>query len=497
MSVAFNHIPSNVRVPGAYFEPNPVGANAPQDTYRALIIAQVLAGTPYAAAGVVGQPVISLGVNEAKANAGTGSMGALDVARFRGRNSFSELWVLPVVDDAAAVAATGTFVFTGPAAAYGTLVPYIDAQPAPTLITPGMTAAQMATAVAVAINALPDMPVTAAASTGTVTVTAKNKGLASNDIDLRMNYRGALGGEFLPAGVAATVTAMSGGTTNPSLTTPLLSLADMRFEVIICPYNDSASLDAMKSLMDENTGRWSWQRKVYGHVYAGKAANLSQASTFGPTRNDQHVSVLPMGGCPLSPHEFISEIGAAVLESVSVDPALPLQFLPTTIPPPLPKDRFAISDRNVLLFDGLCTFKVVAGVVEIERMVTGWQVNAAGVPDTSYLNCETMHTLGYVARDLDSYLTSRFLATQRKLVADNIPIPGGSALVNPALIKASLDTRYRYLCEGPGVCQDAAGFAKESRVELVGGGRVNIWAPIRLAGQLRILAVSLGFSIPT
>jgi phage tail sheath gpL-like len=499
--IPFRHIPANLRVPGTYFEFDPSGANTAQEQLRTLIIGQVLAGAPYAASGIIGTPQgPSLGAADAAANAGYGSMLHLMVSDYRSLDSFSELWVLPLADDGAATAATGTHTFTGPATANGTLPLYINGVSVPVLVTSGMTATQIAAAVVAAVSALPNLPVTAANAAGVVTYTAKNKGLAGNDIDLRFAYRGALNGEAIPAGVGATPltpTILTGGATNPSLTTPLLNLADMRFEVIVCPFTDTTSLNSLQSFMDDATGRWSWQRKLYGHVYSARNNSLSNAVTFGTSRNDPAMTVLPIDGSPLWPPQIAAQVAAVAMNSVQADPALPIQFIPTNIPPPVQQKRFVVSDRQALLFDGLSTYKVVSGVLEIERLVTTYQLNTGGVPDTSYLNVELRHTLGFVARSLDTFLTTRFLAARVKLATDGTRVPGGSGIVTPSVIKASFDTEYRRLCEVVGVCQDADGFARESRVELAGLGRVNIQAPVRVMGQLRILALSVNFQQPS
>lgn len=496
MTIAFRHIPSNLRVPGAYFDFDPSQANTQQQQFRTLIIGQALAGTPWAAIGTMGTPQLSLGAADAKTNAGAGSMLALMVAQHKARDSFGELWVLPLVDDPAAVAATGTIALTGPATAPGTFPLYINGTNLPVLVTAGMTATTLAGSIASVANARTDIPVSASAGGATVTFTARNAGQAGNDIDIRLAYRGRLAGEALPVGIGATVTAMSGGSQNPSLALPLLSLSDMPFEVTVCPYTDSGNLDVLKQLMDDNTGRWSWARKLYGHVYCALSATLTGATTFGFSRNDQHVTVLPIWGSPLWPPQVAADYGAAVIESVRIDPAMPLQYLKTNIPPPAPQNRWVLSERNTLLFDGLSSYKVIqGGGFEIERLVTTYQTNEAGVADTSYLDCEVLHTLGFIARDLDVELSTRF--ARMKLTADNTRIPAGSGLVNPAVIKATLDTRYRALCEVFGVAQDPDGFAKESRVELAGLGRVNVLAPVRVMGQLRIIAVSVNFSKPT
>ena len=117
---------------------------------------------------------------------------------------------------------------------------------------------------------MPSLPATVAANAGTVTVTAKHKGLAGNDIDLRLNYLGQAGGETTPAGLAVAFTPMTGGTLNPVLTAALGNIgADQNFDFIINPYTDSTSIAAVGSFLNETTGRWSWQQQLFGGAWPG------------------------------------------------------------------------------------------------------------------------------------------------------------------------------------------------------------------------------------
>src|SRR5579885_325364 len=194
MTINFKQIPANIRVPLFYAEVDNSHANSGSINQRALIVGQITSsGT--ATANV---PVISQGVDDAKTLGGPGSMLALMVDMYRKNDNFGELWLLPLADDGAAVAAVGNISFTGPATAAGVLSLYIAGVKVSTVVTSGMTAAQLATALVAAINAITDLPVTAAVN-GThayqVDITAKNKGPAGNDIDLRLNYLGNPGGE--------------------------------------------------------------------------------------------------------------------------------------------------------------------------------------------------------------------------------------------------------------------------------------------------------------
>ena len=245
MAISFNHIPANVRVPLFKAEVDASQAGYFTQNQRALLVGQIhAAGT--AAAGV---PIMVSGVAQARALFGAGSILARMVETYRRNDDFGEIWCLPLADDAGAASASGSVALTGTASAAGTLSLYIAGQLVRQGVAAGDTAAAVATALTATITGMPDLPVTAAvdgAASGTITLTAKHKGALGNDIDIRCNYLGAIGGEAYPAGLSAVVTAMSGGTANPSLSAALAALGDEEFDFLACPYTDTASLDALK-----------------------------------------------------------------------------------------------------------------------------------------------------------------------------------------------------------------------------------------------------------
>ena len=492
MTIPFKNIPSNLRVPLFYAELDNSNANTGATTQRALIIGQMTAsGT-----GVAGVPQISQGATEAKTVGGQGSMLALMTAAYRAADPFGEVWYLPLADDGSAVAATGTIAFTAAATATGVLYLYIAGQRVTMTVTSTQTTAQLATALAAAINAIGDLPVTAAASTSTVTLTAKNKGLAGNDIDIRLNYRGAAGGESLPAGLAATITAMASGAVNPTLTTALANLLDKEFDFIALPYTDSTSLDAIKSFLSSTNGRWSWSKQIYGHAFAAYRGTLGALTTFGTGRNDEHVSIMGFNDSPSPAWVWAADLAGTVASSVRADPARPVQTLAlsTVLAPPL-QSRFALTDRNTLLWDGISTFDVAAdGTVSIENLITTYQLNSFGQPDNSYLEAETLFTLAYVLRQLRSVVTSKY--SRMKLAADGTRFAPGSAIVTPAIIKADLIAQYQTL-EYNGFVQQSDEFAKGLLVQQNSSNpnRVDVLYPAVLIAQLRIFALLMQFSL--
>jgi phage tail sheath gpL-like len=484
--IPFKNIPANIRVPLFYAEVDNSRANTGQANQRALIIGQItVAGT-----AVANVPIISQGVADAALAGGQDSMLALMTAAYRANDTFGEVWYLPLADDAAAVAATGTLTFLTAPTANGTVYVYVAgvryALPAVTT----QTVTQLATALAALINADPACPVNATAAAGVVTFTAVNKGPCGNDIDLQLNYLGTRGGEVLPAGLTATIVAMASGATAPSLALALANLGSQAFDFIVCPYTDTTSLDAMKTLLNDTTGRWAWNQQLYGHFFAAYKGTLGAQVTFGTARNDQHGSVMGVYGSPTPTWIWAASLAGATAVSVRADPALPVQTVAIqgVLAPPL-QTRFQLTDQNTLLYSGISTYSVADdGTVAIQNLITTYQKNAFGNVDNSYLEIETMFTLAYVLRALKTMVTSKYARV--KLAANGTRFAAGSAIVTPNTIRADLIAKYREL-EADGFVQNGDAFKDGLVVEKnsQNPNRVDVLFPGILINQLRIFAL--------
>ncbi len=495
MAINFKQIPNNIRVPLFYAEVDASRANSGQLNQRALIIGQMQSS----GSATAGAPVISQGPIADQAAFGSQSMVAQMIAAYRQNDAFGELWVLPLADDAGGVQATGSITFTGPSTAAGTLSLYIGGQRVQTAITSGMTAAQIATALVAAIAAASNLqlPVTAAVdgvTTSKVNFTALHKGALGNDIDIRVNYLGSAGGEALPAGVGVSITAMASGATNPSLTTPLANLSDEPFDFIVMPYTDTTSLNALRDFMNDSAGRWSWQRKIYGHVFNAYRGNFGALTSFGAGRNDQHMSIMGFYNSPTPSWIWASVFGAQVANSVRADAGLPVHTLPMVgiLPPPV-SSRFTISERNTLLFTGVSTFTVQRdGQVLIEGGITTYQSNAYGQPDNSYLLVVRLFTLMYCLRFLETRITTKYARV--KLAADGTRFGPGANVVTPAMIKAELIAAYAEL-EDLGLVQQREAFIQGLIVQksTTDPNRVDVLWDGVLINQLDIFALLAQF----
>lgn len=492
MGINFAFYPESNRVPGIYVEMDASQANTATTLQRSLIIGQKIGGT----GGGNARPNEPLQVNsrdQIRQAVGRGSMLAMMANAYLQGDNFGDIWLLPIEDDDAATEATCTITPVGAASENGTINLYIAGILVRASVFASDTAIAYSGRLQDAIAANGDLPVTSTRvpATGVITLTAKNAGLAGNGIDVRLNYRGAPGGEWTPAGVALTITAMTGGTANPLIEDALDNLADQNFDFVVTPYTDTANMDALKVFFDDAQGRWSWEQMLYGGAFTAFKGTFSQCVSFGISRNDQHMSVMPYNDSPDPPWVWAAHIAAWCATSLRADPGLPLQYMSTFLKAPPVVSRWDIGERNTMLYSGLSTFRVGPdGSVVIERMTTTFQKNAAGVPDDSYLDVETMYGLMFVARDLGTYLLSKY--ARKKLVSDITPILAGSNCVNSLMIKASTVAEYRALELG-GYVQNSAVFARSLVVENAGRGLIKILAPVDLVQQLRQIAILLQF----
>jgi phage tail sheath gpL-like len=495
MTIPFKNIPSTLRVPLFYAEVDNSQANTSQQSQRALIIGQVTAAA-IAAGTVPNVPTMSQGVNDAAAVCGVGSLLHLMTQAYRLNDTFGEVWYLPLADDAGATPAVGSITITAAATANGTLYLYIGGVRIAQPVLSTQTAAQVASALAATINATSGLPVTAVAASNAVSLTAINKGPTGNDIDLRLNYLGTRGGEVLPVGLLVSIASMGSGATAPSLTTALANLSNLTFDFIVSPYTDTTSLDALKTLLNDTTGRWSWSTQLYGHFFAAARGTVGTLTTLGTGRNDQHGSIMGFNDSPTPNWIWAAALAGAAATSLRADPATPLQTVAIqgVLAPPL-QSRFLLTDRNVLLYDGISTFSVGDdGTVYIENLITTYQKNAFGAADNSYLEIETMFTLAYVLRALRAVVTSKYARV--KLAANGTRYAPGSNVVTPNVIRADLIAAYRTL-EDAGLVQKGDAF-KDALVVAQNASnpnRVDVLFPATLIAQVRVFALLAQFRL--
>lgn len=487
MPISFNNIPSTVRVPfvTAEFDNSLANKGPAQLPYRGLIIGQkTSAGT--AAANTV---VKVTNENQAITAGGRGSMLHRMARAWFAKNKSTEVYLGVLADNGAGVAATKTITFTGPATATGTLNLYVGGDLVQVAVVSGDTATQVATKTAAAITAALDLSVTATSALGVVTTTARNPGAVGQDTDLRANYQL---GESTPAGLTVAFANVVSGATNPLLTTLIANLGDTWYQVIANPYTDATSLTALEA---ELVSRFGPMRMIDGLAIASAVGSQSTLGSLGAGRNCPHSCIVGSAGRnPVTPPvEIAAEAAAAVAFYGAIDPARPFQTIGlVNAKAPAEADLFTFVERDLLLHSAIATTKVQSGQVQLERMITTYQTNAAGAADPSYLDANTMLTLLYLRFSFRNRMLQRY--PRSKLADDGVRIAPGQAVITPKLGKAEAVAWFLEM-EEAGYVEGVDQFKRDLVVERNASdrNRLDFLLPPNLINQLMVTAAQIQF----
>lgn len=490
-SISFNQIPVDLLTPGQYVEfDNSKAINAPVNMpQRILLIGQSLAtGT-----GAANVPLQVSGKTAGIAAFGRGSIGAAMIASLFDVTDTIETWIVPVPDNGAGTTATGTITITGAATQAGTLNLYIGEDVVQVAVATTDTVAVIAAALAAAINAKPDLVVTAASAAGVVTVTARHKGALTNDLMMQLNYYPM--SEATPAGLGVAIVQMNGGTADPSIATALANIGAVQYNTIIMPFNDAANLGLMET---EANNRWGPLYQNDGHCHSAVRGTVGSLNTLLSARNNPHITLwtCETGGEPGPVWEKAVLAGAVSAYYLAIDPARPLQtlVLPTRLPAPAAKRWLRSERNNILSYGGATTVVDNGGNVVIERAVTNYKTNASGTVDPSYRDIETMYTLSLMRYQVRARIAQRF--PRHKLVDDTTPVAPGQAVAAPKDIKAELIALGLDWVDA-GLMENIEQFKADLLVvrNKNDRNRVDVRLPPDLVNQFRVFAAQVQFRL--
>ena len=494
MSVTFNQIPANINVPLFFAEMDNSAANTAQDSGPALLFGHMLPGAPMEP----NKPVIMPSTAMAIKLAGPGSQLTRMVKSYREIDPFGELWVIGIPTPQDATVAEGHIAVAGSPSATGAINLYVGTTRVQIVVSAGDMPAAIALDIEAAINRLESLPVTAhvqadqggEATSRTVVLTAKHAGASGNTIPLTLNFYGSSGGEELPEGLSITVQAMAGGVGDPDFSAAVAAMGDEPYDFIGTPFTDRASLSLLAMEMNDDSGRWSYARQIYGHVYTARTGGLSDLIAVGDSFNDQHLTVAGYEADTQTPvDELVACRLARTAGYLRNDPARPTQTGPLTGALPAPAGRrFTLTEQQSLLSHGIATSTVEGDTLMIQRDITTYKKNRYGVADNSYFDSESLHISAYVLRKLKSVITSKY--GRHKLADDGTRFGPGQAIVTPVVIWGEMCAMYRQL-EREGIVENFELFKKYLIVERNANNpnRMDVLFPPDYINQLRIFAV--------
>lgn len=489
--IFFDTIPNGRLVPGAYTETSGrLAASAnPSLPRRVMCIGQRLSTGTVAA----GTPFRVFSPSDAEAAAGVGSHLSEMLQVVRAAFPSVELWGIGLADDGASVAATATFTFAGTATAAGTFSGYVSPYWVGNAfrgryriaVTSGMTAAQAAAAWVAVVNADPYRAVTAAAVGAVVTCTARNAGLLGNGLTGWHSY---FSGEAIPAGLTCTITAFSSGATNPAISSAISAMGDMHTTHLIHPFADATNLTAVETEMSR---RWGGTVQRECQAFTCQRGSLATLTTFGNTRNSQWQCLFGVGLSPTP--TWIAAAGVGAVDAASNHPGIPLLGKPIDcMVAPLNGDEFEADERDQLLAEGISTFLVdPSGKCQLERLVTSYQVDTLGSPDSKYRDRQVMGLLFAIRYDWRTFVSGKY--GQYMHAADGSTYAPGLPVVTPSTMKAELDARAKDIWQyGQAWIENAAAFAASISIERTEDGMDMACSP-DLINRLHITRTRFDF----
>ena len=501
ITFSFNEVPSNIAVPGAYME---VAANYDASGLIAYP-AKVCILAPIVAGGTI-TPLIPVQIftpQQADALFGANGVGAKMCRAFMKANPFTPLWAMGIVDAGGAAAATWTIAFTASALTGppGPLNLYIGGQLVSVTVTPGVdTASTIAANVQAAITAATGLPVTATVSTGTVTLTARDKGALLNGLDVRFNLTP---GDIFPGGqtagtpkLTATITNLATGVGVNVVANAFAAIPGTWFTDFVVPWTDATTITAVTA---ELTRRFNSMNKLDARAWsAASASSLTNLLAVVASINSPFWSILGLQNLPTAPWELAATYAAVATFALTNDPARQLKglVLPGVVPP-LTADILNLeSEFQTLLTGGVATATVENdGTVRIQRAITTYLTAAGGIADTTWTDIMTAATMSRIRYDWESFVMLQY--PRNKMAADgSLAAEYDDTIVTPRRMHSSWGARCR-LYEQMGWIQNSQATVKASVFQLDASNpnRMNSRQQVQLINNLMILAGQLQFSL--
>lgn len=496
--ISFNNIPTTLRTPGVVAEVDNSRAlqGLAENPHKALIIGQKIA------AGTVPVEVLTAITSDGLADGffGPGSMLARMCNTFKLNNPNTELFAIALSNNGG-TAASGTIQFSVALSHAGGLVStdgeiinlMINGTTVDITLESDWSVLDVNSAAQTIINADSTLPVYASTNAASaLNLIAVCSGTQGNYLDFRFNY---YTGESDPTcfGDSAVITSMAGGATDPDLGDAWGIIDNDQYHYIVQPYIDAANLTEIE---DELADRFKPMVDLQGHGFAAVRATLASCTTLGNTRNAPHNTIMGAYDSPTSPEEWAAALGAQAAFNLNQDPARPLHYLKlqgVLAPPSV--NRFSQTERNTILYDGIATWVCdTVGNVLIERCITTYQTNALGIIDPSYLDVQTLATLGEIRYQFKARMVNRFIIPRMKLVSDNFPIQAGTNTVSPSVVKQEILALFAELQQAA-LIEDLDNFGTNLVVERDSEdvNRVNVLLPPDLVNQFRVLAGLIQF----
>lgn len=482
MAIPFTEIPEALLVPGQYQEIDNSLAGTVSDVKRALMIGTMAAsGTAQA-----GKAVQVRSSDKARILFGDGSPAAIMAAEFFKHNTTEELWVLPIEEPNAGTKWNRSFVVSASNTAAGSIAITVNGVEMHAAVSANTFANDVASAIVAAINGKDNCPVEAEvvevdeSNQVMVKLTSIVKGVTGNYNTITIVSEAN--------GVSVTAQNAVPGTLSPEIETALKNLGAVRFHYIAADFTDPANL---RALANELNDRYTALRQIDGRCFIALSGELGDVSTEGTmlstvqSINCPHIIAVPRGKSAQHPAFWAAAWCAVLSRRLADDPAANTTDMEIN---DLEADEFGFDDRQAMLSNGICTYRVdSSGTLLVERVVTTYTENSDGARDTSYLDIQVVETISAIRTYINQLARKRFKTWKLARTEENFG--AGSKVMTPGVWRSFLAEVYQsYFIQEVQWCQDFEAYKQSIIVEVKNGSKTRLEYRHRpvLIGQLYI-----------
>ncbi len=461
---------------------------------RLLIVGQYNTGlTP-----VVDTPALCLSEADAWSRYGRGSMLALMYKRARANSPSAEIYMLPLADAGAGVAAQGAILVASAVTVAGTKAIFIGGKKVTVAAAVG-TADNLATAINAAINADLDLPVTSAVVAATCTLTARHKGTYGNGIKIEVDLDA--GDDLLePTGGSLTITqvgtTVAGATDPANIAAALAALGDTWYTVIAYPWNDASNVTLMETAGVARVAP-AVKRPFAGIV--GYTDTLANYTTWLGSRNSPWTTSIPVESASSPAYEVAAAAAGAIIGSAMADPARPCKTLTLVgIRGGVLANWTGAQRDAIVALGGSWTKREVDGTVHLGDCITTYVTNAGGGEDavTSWRYLTTILKLQAKIYSLDQLCNGEPFT--RAIIVSDTQITSKRYAISPKTAKAYAIKLVDDLWIPQGWSKDRDTIVAGIVAQVNAGNpqRMDLLVPDVMSAELAIIAVKYewGFS---
>lgn len=392
----------------------------------------------------------------------------------------------PLQDDGSGAAASGDITPAGAVTKAGSFIVSINGiDSAAFTVAIGDTVADIIDAMKIAIDANLNMPVTTTDNTTDLGVTAKWKGVSSNDIVISVSGPD-------DTGVTFGITQPTGGLVNPSIQTALDQFGD-DWETLVVNCMESTDTATLDLLSTFNEGRWLPQVTRPFVAFAGSSETaVNTAITVPDARPTDRTNSQPMvPGSVNLPLQIAAANVSRIARLADADPAFDYirQNLPF-IEPGVETDQWDYATKDQAIKAGTSSSDLKDNEVVISDTVTFY--HPAGEQDPAYRYVVDIMKLMNIMYNINIIFDGAEWQGA-PLIPDDQPTTNPNAK-KPRMAKSALSS----VIEGLGNLAiisdpDAAKDSILAEIDSQNPKRLNVTLTVQLAGNTNIKDIALNF----